>query len=58
MKEGDNDGGLSLIGWRYDGYDMIMGEGIYGGGGKVIRFGNVLEEDVFGLGGILELVEE
>ena len=42
----------------YDPYDMIIRDGIYPGGRKVITFANVLQPDVFPLPRILQLVQE
>ena len=43
---------------EYDPYDMIIRDGIYPGGRKVITFANVLQHDVFPLPRILQLVQE
>lgn len=58
MKEADNDGALTFIASTYDPYDMIIRDGIYPGGRKVITFANVLQHDVFPLPRILQLVQE
>lgn len=42
VKEVDNDGVLIFIVFMYDLYDMIICDGIYLGGWKVIIFVNVL----------------
>lgn len=58
VKEADNDGALTFIASTYDPYDMIIRDGIYPGGRKVITFANVLQHDVFPLPRILQLVQE
>ena len=49
-------GALTFIASTYDPYDMIIRDGIYPGGRKVITFANVLQHDVFPLPRILQLV--
>lgn len=58
VKEADNDGALTFIASTYDPYDMVIRDGIYPGGRKVITFANVLQHDVFPLPRILQLVQE
>lgn len=58
VKEADNDGALNFIASTYDPYDMIIRDGIYPGGRKLITFANVLQHDVFPLPRILQLVQE
>ena len=58
VKEADNDGALNFIASTYDPYDMIIRDGIYPGGRKVITFANILQHDVFPLARILQLVQE
>lgn len=58
VKEADNDGALAFIASTYDPYDMIIRDGIYPGGRKVITFANILQHDVFPLPRILQLVQE
>ncbi|WP_455673702.1 PEP/pyruvate-binding domain-containing protein [Phocaeicola sp.] len=58
VKEAENDGALNFIASTYDPYDMIIRDGIYPGGRKLITFANVLQHDVFPLPRILQLVQE
>ena len=58
VKEAENDGALNYIASTYDPYDMIIRDGIYPGGRKLITFANVLQHDVFPLDSILKLVQE
>ena len=58
VKEADNDGALTFIASTYDPYDMIIRDGIYPGGRKLITFANVLQHDVFPLPRILQLAQE
>ena len=57
-KEADNDGALNFIASTYDPYDMVIRDGIYPGGRKLITFANVLQHDVFPLPRILQLAQE
>ncbi len=58
VKEADNDGALNFIASTYDPYDMVIRDGIYPGGRKLITFANVLQHDVFPLPRILRLAQE
>lgn len=58
VKEADKDGALTYIASTYDPYDMVIRDGIYPGGRKVITFANILRHDVFPLPQILRLVQE
>lgn len=58
VKEAENDGSLNYIASTYDPYDMIIRDGIYPGGRKVITFANILQHDVFPLARILQLVQK
>lgn len=58
VKEADKDGALSFIASTYDPYDMVIRDGIYPGGRKVITFANILQHDVFPLARILQLVQK
>ena len=58
VKEAENDGALNYIASTYDPYDMIIRDGIYPGGRKVITFANILQHDVFPLARILQLVQK
>ncbi|NDV82445.1 PEP/pyruvate-binding domain-containing protein [Bacteroides sp. 51] len=56
VKEAEADGALQYIASTYDPYDMIIRDGFYPGGRKVITFANILQHDVFPLARILQLV--
>lgn len=58
VKEAENDGALNYIASTYDPYDMVIRDGIYPGGRKVITFANILQHDVFPLARILQLVQK
>lgn len=58
VKEADKDGALTYIASTYDPYDMVIRDGIYPGGRKVITFANILQHDAFPLPQILRLVQE
>ncbi len=58
VKEAEKDGSLNYIASTYDPYDMVIRDGIYPGGRKVITFANVLQHDVFPLARILQLVQK
>lgn len=56
VKEAEKDGSLRYIASTYDPHDMIIRDGLYPGGRKVITFANILHHDVFPLARILQLV--
>ena len=58
VKEADKDGALQYIASTYDPYDMVIRDGIYPGGRKVITFANILQHEVFPLAKILQLAQE
>ena len=58
VKEAEKDGSLQFIASTYDPYDMVIRDGIYPGGRKVITFANILQHDAFPLPRILQLVQE
>ena len=58
VKEAENDGSLNYIASTYDPYDMVIRDGIYPGGRKLITFANILQHDVFPLARILQLVQK
>ena len=58
VKEAEADGSLNYIASTYDPYDMVLLDGIYPGGRKVITFANILQHDVFPLPRILQLVQK
>ena len=58
VKEAEKDGALQYIASTYDPYDMVIRDGIYPGGRKVITFANILQHEVFPLSKILQLAQE
>ena len=54
LKEADADGSLKFITSTYDPYDMIIRDGYYPGGRKILSFVNVLQHDVFPLANTLD----
>ena len=58
VKEAEKDGTLQYIASTYDPYDMVIRDGIYPGGRKVITFANILQHEVFPLAKILQLAQE
>ena len=58
VREAEKDGSLQYIASTYDPYDMIIRDGIYPGGRKLITFANVLQHGVFPLPRILQMVQE
>ena len=58
VKDAEADGSLTYIASTYDPYDMVIRDGIYPGGRKVITFANILQHDVFPLARILQLVQK
>ena len=58
VKEAEKDGALQFIASTYDPYDMVIRDGVYPGGRKVITFANILQHEVFPLSRILQLVQE
>lgn len=58
VKEAEKDGSLQYIASTYDPYDMVIRDGIYPGGRKLITFANILQHDVFPLARILQLVQK
>ena len=57
VKEAEQHGSLEYIASTYDPYDMVIYDGIYPGGRKLITFTNILQHDVFPLPQILRLVQ-
>ena len=49
---------LNYIASTYDPYDMVIRDGIYPGGRKVITFANILQHDVFPLPRLLQLAQK
>ena len=58
VKEAEKDDALQFIASTYDPYDMVIRDGIYPGGRKVITFANILQHEVFPLSRILQMVQE
>ena len=58
VKEADKDGSLQGIASTYDPSDQIIRDGIYEGGRKVISFCGVLQQGVFPLPEILQMVQK
>lgn len=56
IKEADADGSLRYIVSTYDPYDMIIRDGYYPGGRKIISFVNILQHDVFPLAETLDQI--
>ena len=58
VKDAEEDGSLTYIASTYDPYDMIIRDGIYPGGRKLITFTNILQHDVFPLPQILQMIQK
>lgn len=58
VKDAEADGALDYLASTYDPYDMVIRDGIYPGGRKLITFANILQHDVFPLTQILRLVQK
>lgn len=58
VKEAETDGALQYLASTYDPYDMVIRDGIYPGGRKLITFANILQHEVFPLARILQLVQK
>ena len=58
VKEAEADGALQFIASTYDPYDMVIRDGIYSGGRKVITFANILQHEIFPLARILQMAQE
>jgi hypothetical protein len=56
VREAEKDGSLQYIASTYDPYDMVIRDGIYDGGRKLITFCGVLQQQVFPLPELLRLV--
>lgn len=54
LKDADADGSLKYIVSTYDPYDMIIRDGYYPGGRKILSFVNILQHDVFPLAETLD----
>ncbi len=58
VKEAEKDGALNFIASTYDPYDMVIRDGLYPGGRKVITFANILQHDVFPLAALLRYAQK
>lgn len=58
VRDAENDDALRFIASTYDPYDMVIRDGIYPGGRKVITFANILQHDVFPLAKILQFAQK
>ncbi len=58
VKDAEADGSLNYIASTYDPYDMVIRDGIYPGGRKLITFANILQHDVFPLPRLLQLAQK
>lgn len=58
VKEAEKDGALTFIASTYDPYDMVIRDGIYPGGRKLITFANILQHDVFPLAELLQFAQK
>ena len=58
VKDAEDDGSLNYIASTYDPYDMVIRDGIYPGGRKLITFANILQHDVFPLARLLQLTQK
>jgi len=58
VKEAEKDGALTFIASTYDPYDMVIRDGIYPGGRKLITFANILQHDVFPLAELLRFAQK
>lgn len=58
VKDAEADGSLDYIASTYDPYDMVIRDGLYPGGRKLVTFANILQHDVFPLARILRLVQK
>ena len=57
VKQADADGALNYIASTYDPVDQIIRDGIYEGGRKIISFCGVLQQGVFPLPELLQMVQ-
>ncbi len=57
VREAEADGAMEYIASTYDPYDMVIRDGIWPGGRKLVTFANILQHDAFPLAKILQLVQ-
>ena len=58
VKQADQDGALTYIASTFDPIDQVIRDGIYEGGRKVISFCGVLQQGIFPLPEILQMVQK
>ena len=58
VKQADQDGSLTYIASTFDPVDQVIRDGIYEGGRKVITFCGVLQQGIFPLPELLQLVQK
>ena len=58
VKQADQDGSLNYIASTYDPVDQVIRDGIYEGGRKVITFCGVLQQGIFPLPELLQMVQK
>ena len=58
VKQADQDGALTYIASTYDPVDQVIRDGIYDGGRKVITFCGVLQQGIFPLPELLQLIQK
>ena len=56
VKDADADGALKYIVSTYDPYDMVIRDGYYPGGRKIVSFVNILQHEVFPLAETLDQI--
>jgi len=58
VKQADADGALTYIASTYDPVDQVIRDGIYDGGRKIISFCGVLQQGIFPLPELLQLIQK
>ena len=58
VKQADQDGALTYIASTYDPVDQVIRDGIYEGGRKIISFCGVLQQGIFPLPELLQMVQK
>ena len=58
VKQADQDGALTYIASTYDPLDQVIRDGIYEGGRKIISFCGVLQQGIFPLPELLQMVQK
>lgn len=54
VKEAEGDGSLKFAASTYDPYDLVLRDGVYAGGRKVVTFANILQNDAYPLAEALQ----